>query len=250
MAEFQDKVALVTGAGGGIGREVALQLAAAGARVVVADVSDAGQQTAAAIEAAGGEALFVATDIRDSAQVAALVAQAVARFGGLDIAVNNAGIDPEVAPEASWDEAILDQVLAINLKGVFLCMKEEIAQMLTRGEGRIVNIASAAGVTGVANKPAYSASKHGVVGLTRAAALQYAARGIRINAVCPGAVDTQMLDNNLGAGVDKAMVGHNHPIQRLATAAEIAAAVLWLCGDSASYMAGHALVVDGGLTVQ
>lgn len=250
MQKFAGKVALVTGAGGGIGRAVACALAAEGASVIVADIVEAGQDTVGLIEAAGGRAAFVRTDVQSSADTAAMVRQAVTRFGRLDIAINNAGIDPEVAPEAEWDEAAMARILGVNVQGVFLCLKHEISQMLKQGGGAIVNLASAAGVVGVVNKPAYTASKHAVVGLTKASALQYASRGIRINAVCPGAVDTQMLQDNLGGGVDKALVGANHPIGRLASPEEIARAVLWLCSADAGYVVGHALVVDGGLTVQ
>lgn len=250
MQQFHNKVALVTGAGSGIGAVVARSLAKGGARVVAVDVAGSGQDTADAIVAAGGEARFLQCDIQDSAAVAATVAAAVDQFGSLDIAVNNAGIDPEVAPVAEWDEATMERVLSINVKGAFLCLKHEVAQMLKQGGGAIVNLASAAGVVGVPNKPAYTASKHAVVGLTKASALQYASQGVRINAVCPGAVDTPMLEGNLIPGSDKAMVGGNHPIGRLASPDEIASAVLWLCSDGASYMVGHALVADGGLTVQ
>ncbi|MDO8862961.1 glucose 1-dehydrogenase [Haliea sp. E1-2-M8] len=250
MQKFAGKVALVTGAGGGIGRAVACALAAEGASVIVADIVDAGRDTVALIEAAGGRAAFVRTDVQSSADTATMVRQAVTRFGRLDIAINNAGIDPEVAPEAEWDEATMARILGVNVQGVFLCLKHEIAQMLKQGGGAIVNLASAAGVVGVVNKPAYTASKHAVVGLTKASGLQYASRGIRINAVCPGAVDTQMLQDNLADGVDKALVGANHPIGRLASPEEIARAVLWLCSEDAGYVVGHALVVDGGLTVQ
>ena len=218
--------------------------------MIVADIVDAGQDTVALIESAGGRAAFVRTDVQLSADAAAMVRQAVTRFGRLDIAINNAGIDPEVAPEAEWDEAAMARIMGVNVQGVFLCLKHEIAQMLKQGSGAIVNLASAAGVVGVANKPAYTASKHAVVGLTKASALQYASRGIRINAVCPGAVDTQMLQDNLGGGVDKSLVGANHPIGRLASSEDIARAVLWLCSEDAGYVVGHALVVDGGLTIQ
>ncbi|MFO7551997.1 MAG: glucose 1-dehydrogenase [Haliea sp.] len=250
MQTLEGKVALVTGAGAGIGRAVACALAGEGASVVVADIVEAGRETVALIEAAGGSAVFVRTDVQSSADTAAMVREAVVRYGRLDIAINNAGIDPEVAPEAEWDEAAMARILGVNVQGVFLCLKHEIAQMLTQEGGAIVNLASAAGVVGVANKPAYTASKHAVVGLTKASALQYASRGIRINAVCPGAVDTQMLQENLGSGVDKSLVGANHPIGRLASPEEIARAVLWLCSGDAGYVVGHALVVDGGLTVQ
>lgn len=250
MHLFEDKVALVTGAGSGIGQVVATALAAQGASVVVADVSEAGSQTVANIVAAGGNAVFRRADVRDSTEVAALVTLAVTEYGRLDIAVNNAGVDPEVAPEADWDEAAMEQILAVNVKGMFLCLKYELAQMVAQGSGAIVNLASAAGLVGVVNKPAYTASKHAVVGMTKAAALQYASKGIRINAVCPGAVDTPMLAHNLPPGVDKSLVGANHPVGRLATAGEIAQAILWLCSDNASYVIGHALAVDGGLVIQ
>lgn len=250
MQQFENRTALVTGGGSGIGAEVVRALVSGGARVAVLDVSSAGQELVDTIVGAGGEALFVHCDIQDSNSVADAVGQIVAQWGRLDIAVNNAGIDPEVAPEAEWDEAAMEKVLAINVKGTYLCLKHEIAQMLNQGGGAIVNLASAAGVVGVANKPAYTASKHAVVGLTKASALQYAPQGIRINAVCPGAVDTPMLAENLPPGVDKNLIGANHPIQRLATPAEIAEAITWLCSDSASYVVGHSLTVDGGLTIQ
>ncbi|MCB1846238.1 MAG: glucose 1-dehydrogenase [Halieaceae bacterium] len=250
MQQFRGKVALVTGAGSGIGRATALQLAAQGAAVVVADASASGAETASGIETQGGRAEFIQADIRDSAAVAGMIDLATGRFGRIDIAVNNAGVDPEVAPEAEWDEMALDQVLSVNVKGLFLCMKYEIEQMLAGDGGAVVNLASAAGLIGIANKPAYTASKHAVVGLTRAAALQYASRGIRINAVCPGAVDTPMLRHNLPKGAKISSVAANHPIGRLASADEIARTILWLCSDQASYVVGHALAVDGGLVVQ
>ncbi|MBA6413339.1 glucose 1-dehydrogenase [Parahaliea sp. F7430] len=250
MTQFADKVALVTGAANGIGRSVAMMLAERGARVVVADMAPAGEQTAADIRAAGGQAEFVRCDVSDGASVAAMVKAAVTSFGRLDIAVNNAGIDPEVAPTATWEERTIDSILAVNVKGVFLCLKYEIEEMLRTGGGAIVNMGSAAGLVGVANKPAYTASKHAVVGLTKASALQYASQGIAINAVCPGAVDTQMLADNLGDPGLKDMVAANHPIGRVASANDIAEAVIWLCSAQASYVTGHALAVDGGLVIQ
>ncbi len=248
MADFQNKVTLVTGAGGGIGRATAKAFAQRGAKVVVADyAADAGQETVAQIAAAGGTASFVACDVSVPEQVAAMVRHAVDTYGGLDYAVNNAGIDPEFAPEADWSLDSFDRIMGINLRGVFVCMKEEIARMRGRG-GAIVNVASFASFAGVPNKPSYTASKHGVLGLTRAAALQYAREGIRINAVCPGGVKTAIMTDNLSSlpenGED--LVAQNHPIGRIAEPEEIAETILWVAG-SASYMVGHGLIVDGGL---
>jgi len=250
MTAFTDQIALVTGAASGIGRAVALALAKAGASVAVADMSPAGAQTESQILECGGEAAFFQVDVRDSAAVETMVNGIVARFGRLDIAVNCAGIDPEVAPEPTWDEADMDNILSINVKGVLLCLKYQIAQMLKQGSGAIVNVASAAGLIGVANKPIYTASKHAVVGLTKSAALQYARQGVSINAVCPSAVDTPMLDANLDDASLKPMVADNHPIGRLAAPEDIATAILWLCSKESGYVTGHALVVDGGYTIQ
>ncbi len=249
MTAFNERVALVTGGGSGIGKAVATQLAKAGATVVIADLGDNGKAAAEALQSHGLNATSLSVDVSDSQQVAGMIDAVIAAHGQLDIAVNNAGIDPEVSLEASWEETAMEQVFNVNLKGVFLCLKHELQPMLAKGQGRIVNMASAAGLKGVANKPAYTASKHGVVGLTRAAALQYAGQGIRINAVCPGAVDTAMLENNLGDAKGRDLVALNHPIQRIATAEEIAQAVVWLCSDESSYVVGQALAVDGGLTV-
>jgi NAD(P)-dependent dehydrogenase (short-subunit alcohol dehydrogenase family) len=245
------KVAVVTGAGSGIGLATARAFAEAGARVVVAEIATkAGEEAARSISSGGGEAIFVQTDVSNTASVAALVERTVQAFGRLDCAVNNAGIDPELTPTASWDEAVFDRIQSVNLKGVFLCMKYELAQMAKQGSGVIVNVASIAGVAGVGNKPAYTASKHGVLGLTRAASLQYARSGIRINAVCPGGVDTPISEDNYRDDPRiKDQMNNAHPVGRIAQPAEIASAVLWLCSDGASFMIGHPLVVDGGLTV-
>ncbi|HUX88930.1 MAG TPA: glucose 1-dehydrogenase [Chloroflexota bacterium] len=239
------KVALVTGAGAGIGRASALAFATVGAQVVVADIDIVGgEETAQAIEHAGGEALFVKVDVTDADQVNALVAQAVARFGRLDCAHNNAGILGTIAPILESPDENFDQVMAVNLKGVWLCLKAEIRQMLTQGGGAIVNTASSAGIKGSATLPAYSASKHAVVGLTKSVALAYARDGIRVNAVCPGYVDTELLDR-LFAGEPERKESERIGtlIGRFGTATEIAQTVVWLCSDSASLMTAHALPV-------
>lgn len=244
------KVALVTGAGSGIGLATAKAFADAGAKVVIAEISaKAGEDAARSIAGSGREAIFVQTDVGNAASVANLVERTVAAFGRLDYAINNAGIDPELAPTADWDEAVFDRIQSVNLKGVFLCMKYEIAQMLKQGGGAIVNVASIAGVSGVSNKPSYTASKHGVIGLTRASALQYARSGIRINALCPGGVDTPIaVDNHRGDPAFIASMANAHPIGHIAAPSEIAAAALFLCSDAASFVVGHALIADGGLT--
>ena len=247
--EFAGKTALVTGAGGGIGRATAELFAERGARVVVADVSiTAAEETVARISAAGGDALAVSADVADEQQVAAMLAATIDRYGRLDHAVNNAGIDPEFAPEASWALDDFDRIMAVNLRGVFLCMKAEIAAMLAHGAGSIVNLGSFASYSGVPNKPAYTASKHAVLGLTKAAALQYARAGLQINAVCPGAVRTAILQDNIAEiGAGESAVAANHPIGRVSEPREIAEAILFLSSPVSSFVAGHGLTVDGGL---
>ncbi len=247
---FNGKVAIVTGGGSGIGLATAKAFAEQGAKVVIAEITAKnGEDAAKAINDAGGTAMFVHTDVGKAESVAALVEKTVAAYGRLDIAVNNAGIDPEVVPDADWDEAVFDRIQNVNLKGVFLCMKYEIAQMLKNGGGRIVNVASIAGISAVGNKPSYTASKHGVVGMTKAAALQYARRGIRINAMCPGGVDTPISDQNHKG--DQAFIDRMadaHPIGYVSQPSEIAAGILFQCSDGASFMIGHPMVLDGGLT--
>jgi len=252
MADFEGKVALVTGAGSGIGRATAELFAERGARVVVSDVSaKAGAETVDRIKAKGGEASFVACDVSDEAQVKAMVAHAVNTYGRLDHAVNNAGIDPELTPEAEWRLDHFDKIMGVNVRGVFLCMKEEIAHMLEQGGGTIVNIGSFASYAGVPNKPAYSASKHAVLGMTKASALQYGRAGIRINAVCPGGVKTAIMTDNIGNFADgEKMVAANHPVGRVSEPSEIAEAVLFASGPGAAFMIGHGLLVDGGLAAQ
>jgi NAD(P)-dependent dehydrogenase (short-subunit alcohol dehydrogenase family) len=247
---FTGKVALVTGAASGIGRATAVAFAAAGARVVIADVNVAGgEQTRGSICEAGGDATFVATDVSDANDVVAMVEGTVAAYGRVDCAFNNAGINLEVVPTEEWDEAIFERTWNVNTKGMMLCMKYEIRQMLKQGGGAIVNTASVEGLKAMPGDPGYGSSKHAVIGLTRVAALQYAKRGIRINAVCPGAVRTRLIKPTIEVMGEKGLAAF-HPIGRIAEPEEIAAAVLWLCSDEASFVVGHPLSVDGGLAAQ
>ena len=249
------RVALVTGAGGGIGRASAVAFAAAGARVVVSDLAEgAGEETAASIRAAGGEAVFVPADVSVPGDVEALVAAALGRYGRLDYAHNNAGVNHHpLGGRALTHELELpawERVIAVNLTGVWLCMKHELRQMLAAGGGAIVNTASIVGLGGARRIPAYVASKHGVVGLTRAAALEYARHGIRVNAVCPGSIRTPMYETRLAVEPDpaafEAATAEEEPMGRVGGPEEVAAAVVWLCSDAASYVNGHCLSVDGG----
>jgi NAD(P)-dependent dehydrogenase (short-subunit alcohol dehydrogenase family) len=249
MSGFEGKVAMITGAGSGIGRATALAFAAARARVIIADINkDSAAETAERIAAKGGSAMPVAADVSASADVAAIVSQAVTRFGRLDFAFNNAGLSGGRPGVDDFDEEIYDRVLAVNAKGVWLCMKYEIPEMLKAGNGAIVNMASVAGLTGV-GAFAYTASKHAVIGMTKSAAVLYAGRGIRINAVCPGIVDTPMLARALANSPASAQPAPN-PAGRAAAAEEIASAVLWLCSAEAGFITGHPLVLDGGMLAQ
>jgi NAD(P)-dependent dehydrogenase (short-subunit alcohol dehydrogenase family) len=245
---FEDKVALVTGGSSGIGQATALAFGRAGARVVVADVAeDGGEETVELIKKAGSAAIFVHTDVAKATDVAALIRAAVSTYGRLDYAFNNAGIDGEMAPTADCSEANWDHVLATNLKGVWLCMKHEIQHMLQHGGGAIVNTASVAGVVASPGLAAYTASKHAIVGLTKTAALEYAKAGIRINAVCPGAIRTPTLERFVGQAPQLvAQIVAMEPIGRLGTPEEVAEAVIWLCSDGASFVIGTAMMVDGG----
>jgi NAD(P)-dependent dehydrogenase (short-subunit alcohol dehydrogenase family) len=245
---MQGRIALVTGASSGIGRATALAFAARGARVVASDLAVAGgEETVSIIRDRGGHAIFVRADVSIPFEVQALLNRAEEVYGLVDYAFNNAGIEGATAPTAECTEENWDRVLGINLKGVWLCMKHELGQMLRKGSGAIVNCSSVAGLVGFAGIPAYAASKHGLLGLTRTAALEYAARGIRINAVCPGVIETPMIDRFVGGAPEAraAMVGME-PIGRLGRPEEVAEAVLWLCDDSASFVTGIAMPVDGG----
>jgi len=248
---LEGRVALVTGAASGIGRATALVFADEGAKLLLADVDETGGgETVRLAGERGAEASFVECDVSDSAQVEALVEACVERFGRLDCAFNNAGIGGESARLADYDEEAWNRVLAVNLTGVFLCMKSELRQMVAQGGGAIVNAASLVGVMGYPNLGAYNAAKHGVVGLTRTAALEYASSGIRVNAVCPGWIETPMV---MDSGPQPASIPAVYnalaglmPLGRLGKPEEVAAAVAWLCSDAASFVTGHPLLVDGG----
>jgi NAD(P)-dependent dehydrogenase (short-subunit alcohol dehydrogenase family) len=247
---FEGKVALVTGGASGMGRATSLAFADAGARVLVADVDvRGGEETAAMIDAAGGAARFVRTDVSSAPAVEAMVAAAVEAFGRLDCAVNNAAIENETVPLADADDDNFERIIGINVRGVYLCMKHEIRQMMRQGSGgTIVNLGSTNSFRPQHNQPAYTASKHAVIGLTRSAAMDYAAAGIRVNAVCPGAIDTPMLRSAMAArGRDpEATAKKLSGLGRFGDTGEIARAVLWLSSDESSFTVGHALAVDGG----
>jgi NAD(P)-dependent dehydrogenase (short-subunit alcohol dehydrogenase family) len=250
---LEGKVVLVTGAGSGIGRATALACVREGAKVVAADVQvEGGEATVAQIKQAGGEATFVQADVSRAAAVAALVVKVVATYGRIDCAHNNAGIEGAMAMTADYPEADWDRVIGVNLKGVWLCMKYELPHMLRQGGGAIVNTSSLAGLVGARRMSAYVASKHGVAGLTKTAALEYAKSGIRINAVCPGIIRTPMVERAfLSRHADLAdRLASAEPIGRLGTPEEVAEAVVWLCSDAASFVTGHTLSVDGGIYAQ
>lgn len=246
------RTALVTGGGSGIGRAAALAFAEVGANVVVADVDEAeGEKTLALMQGMAGAGTFVSADVSKRSEVEALVRTAVETYGSLDCAFNNAGIQGDLSPTADCSEENWDRITGINLKGVWLCMKYEIAQMLKQGGGAIVNNSSNFGLVGSNGMPAYSAAKHGVVGLTKTAAIEYAQANIRINAVCPGPVQTPLVDRIVARQPEVLdAITEREPIGRMGQPNEIATAVVWLCSDEASFCIGSILPVDGGYVAQ
>jgi NAD(P)-dependent dehydrogenase (short-subunit alcohol dehydrogenase family) len=247
---LENKVGLVTGGASGIGRATALLMAREGAQVIVSDINEeAGEETAAQIRAAGGDARVIACNVAKNDQVVRLIEGTLQTYGRLDCAFNNAGVGGTMSPIDEKTEDEWDLVLGVNLKGVWMCIKYEIPALLASGGGSIVNMASVAGLSGFRNASAYAASKHGVVGLTRTAALEVARQNIRVNAVCPGFTDTPMVQAmvELFPGMKEA-TERGAPMRRLGTPQETAEAVVWLCSDKASFITGHALPIDGGMT--
>ncbi len=256
MAIVAGKVALVTGASAGIGRAAALKFAEEGAKVVVSDVNvEGGEETAAMIREKGGEAIFVKADVSDAGDVQALVARTVETYGRIDCACNNAGIEGRIAPIVEQPIDNYDRIMAVNARGTFLCMKAELTEMLKGGGGAIVNLASVAGLIGFPGLSPYVASKHAVNGMTKNAALEYGKQGIRVNSICPGGVDTRMLDSLAdqatgGAQSSAQMMDPMHPIGRIGRPEEIAELIVWLCSDRASFVTGTNVPIDGGFVAQ
>lgn len=247
---FENKVAIVTGGSFGIGRATAVAFAKRGAKLVVVDwKEDKDNTTMNLVKSAGSEGIFIQCDVSDSAAVSAMIEKAIARFGKIDVAFNNAGIEGTSAITHECTEENWDKTIAVNLKGIWLCMKNEIPHMLKNKKGAIVNCASVAGLNGFPGLPAYVATKHGVVGLSKTAALEYAKQGIRVNAVCPGVIQTSMIDRLTGKVKEvEEQFTQMEPVGRMGTPEEIAEAVVWLCSDAASFVTGIALPVDGGFT--
>lgn len=247
--EFDGKVAFISGGASGIGRAVALDLAARGTKVVIADIQPVeADDLVEQITESGGRAIAIACDVRDDDAVASAIEYTVKTFSHLDIAINAAGIGGPEVRTAEYQPADWDRVIDVNLNGVWRCLRHQIPAMLSTGGGIIVNVASVAGLGGFPRHPAYAASKHGVVGLTRTAALEYGRKGIRINALCPGFTHTPMVQQMIDAGTSAGDLAARVPLGRLGTAEEVAATAVYLCSDAAAFMCGHALAVDGGLT--
>jgi NAD(P)-dependent dehydrogenase (short-subunit alcohol dehydrogenase family) len=247
---FENKVVIVTGGSFGIGRATAIAFAKRGAKVTIADwIED--NETLNLIKVAGGEAIFIKCDVSKDSDVKAMVEKTVNTFGRLDYAFNNAGIEGMSAITHECTDEIWEKTIGVNLKGVWLSMKYEIEQMLKQGKGAIVNTASIAGLVGFQGLPAYTASKHGVIGLTKTAALEYAKLGIRVNAVCPGVIKTPMVDRLTGKNKEaEKQFESMEPVGRMGQPEEVAEAAIWLCSDSASFVTGHAMAVDGGWVAQ
>ncbi|WP_017314218.1 SDR family oxidoreductase [Mastigocladopsis repens] len=252
MTTFSGKVAVVTGGTSGIGKAAAIALAQAGAKVVVAGRRQAeGEETIRQIQAIGGDGFFVATDVSKEADVQALIEKTMAQYGRLDIAFNNAGVDQQTTPLPEQTEATYDRIMDINVKGVWLSLKHEIPAMLKNGGGAIVNTSSGLGLVGAAGVPIYVASKHAVEGLTKSVALEYAKQGIRVNAVSPGLIQTEMFDRTVQTNTElMEYFKTTLPMGRIGTPEEVVNAVLWLCSDAASFVTGQSLTVDGGYIAQ
>ncbi|WP_420409451.1 glucose 1-dehydrogenase [Hoeflea sp.] len=256
MEDFSGKSVLVTGSGAGIGRAAALEFARQGAKVMVSDIDEkGGEETVAMIREAGGQAAFRKADVSKAEDVNALISAAVEEFGRIDCAVNNAGIEGKIAPFEDQPEVNYDAIMAVNSKGTFLCLQAEIHHMLQAGGGAIVNLSSVAGLIGFPGLSPYVASKHAVIGMTKNAALEYGKAGIRINAVCPGGIDTRMLDSladqvSAGAQNSSQMMDPLHPLGRIGTPQEVANLIVWLCSPQASFMLGAIVPVDGGFVAQ
>jgi len=256
MALVPGKIALVTGAGAGIGRATALKFAEEGAKVVISDIdSDGGEETLELVQRKGGEASFFKADVSKADEVQAMVAYTIATYGRLDCACNNAGIVGKLVPIAEQMDENFDRIIAVNLRGVFPCLRAEIAEMLKTGGGAIVNLSSVAGLIGFPGLSAYVASKHGVNGITKNAALEYAKQGIRVNSICPGGIDTRMLDSLAeqatgGKMATSEMMAPLHPIGRIGTADEVSNLIVWLCSPRASFVTGAHVPIDGGYVAQ